>query len=123
MGAVVDDFFVSMESAFNDCNGESAWSMHRDRIYNGQPHTTSGERGKTLVDGLTMRDIRDCIVMGFLDAGGIEKEHPVWDDVYSLECDFDPLAVASNAICHIEKMMGIFPNIPKPKENEVNRDE
>jgi hypothetical protein len=38
----------------------------RDRPYDGQPHTDQGERGKTLVNGLTIRDVIDCVVMGFL---------------------------------------------------------
>jgi hypothetical protein len=38
----------------------------RDRPYNGQPWTYSGERGRQLVSGLTFRDICDCFVKGLL---------------------------------------------------------
>lgn len=38
--------------------------MSRKRKYTGQPHTDYGKRGKTLVEGLTMRDICDCYVRG-----------------------------------------------------------
>ena len=41
----------------------------RDRPYDGQSHTDNGERGKTLVEGLTMRDIADCIKRGSIRAG------------------------------------------------------
>ena len=113
----MDEFFNQIEKGFADCQGDSAFRMDRDRPYNGQPHTDCGERGKTLVEGLTMRDISDCIVKGFLDAGGIETDNPIRDDVYKLDCDFDPGAVIQNSLCHVEKMMGIFPNIPKLETN------
>ena len=55
----MDEFFNQIEKGFADCQGDSAFRMDRDRPYNGQPHTDCGERGKTLVEGLTMRDISD----------------------------------------------------------------
>ena len=91
----------------------------RDRPYNGQPHTDEGERGKTLVEGLTMRDVCDCMAIGLLDASGIPElqdaaDRGVWtyNDLYKLE-DFDPVAAIQNMACRIEMMMGIFPNVPK----------
>jgi len=107
-----DDVGIIIENAMDDCDGSTAYSMDRNRPYDGQPHTDSGERGKTLVEGLTMRDIADCIVMGFLEATGGAKENPVYNDVYGVDCDFDPIAVVQNAMCQAEKMMGIFPNVP-----------
>jgi hypothetical protein len=53
-----------------------------------------------MVIGLTMRDVADCIRRGQL-----------------LACtsgtgdDFSPLAAIQNAMCEIERMMGIFPNV------------
>jgi hypothetical protein len=91
----------------------------RVRPYDGQSHTDEGERGKTLVEGLTLRDVCDCMAMGMLDASGIrelqdaaEKGGWMYDDLYKLE-DFDPVAAIQNMACRIEMMMGIFPNVPK----------
>lgn len=91
----------------------------RDRPYNGQPHTDEGERGKTLVEGLTMRDVCDCMAIGLLEASEIPElydavERGVWTygDLYKLE-DFDPVAAIQNMACQLEKMMGIYPNVPK----------
>jgi len=61
----MDEFNNTLEKAFADCQGDSAFTMDRDRAYNGQLHTDCGERGKTLVEGLTMRDVSDCFVKDF----------------------------------------------------------
>ena len=111
----MDDFNFFLEKAFADCQGDSAFRMDRDRPYNGQSHTDSGKRGTTLVEGLTMRDISDCMVRGFLDAGGIQMENPIYDDIYKLDCKFSPGAVIKNTMCWIEKYMEIYPNVPKLK--------
>ena len=96
--------------------GSSDYRNDRERPYNGQPHTDHGERGKTLVDGLTMRDVMDCFVMGVLAADGRsdEVDAGVWryGDVYNVG-DIDLIAAAQNMSCYIEKMMGIYPNVPK----------
>lgn len=109
--------------------------MNRNRPYDGQPHTFWGERGKTMVgEKLTMRDIADCIAMGFLAAsdpdgpdGGLQKRtveidpefigtefarKDNWDysDLYKVTGE-DPVAVIKNAICFIEHMLGIYPNV------------
>ncbi len=84
----------------------------RDRPYDGQAHTDDGIGGNTLVEGLTMRDVCDCMAMGLLDASGIEPlqdaaEEGVWtyNDLYQLD-DFDPVAAIQCMACRIEKMMG-----------------
>lgn len=43
-----------------------AKSMRRDRPYSGQRHTCLGQRGQQEVSGVTMRDIYDCFVRGFI---------------------------------------------------------
>lgn len=110
-----------LEKVF-DILGQSTDSFRndRDRPYNGQPWTDLGERGKTEVKSLTMRDIHDCFIMGFLDSlpGGHEKvEDNTWcvNDLYMAlkNTHFDPMAVSQNMNCHIEKMMEIFPNVSK----------
>lgn len=86
------------------------------RPYDGQSHTSTGERGKTLLTGLTMRDIRDCFIVGCFEASGLSKgDYP--KSLYELPWDdMDPLAVCQNMLCEIERRMGIFPNIPDAEE-------
>ena len=85
--------------------------MDRNRPYDGQPHTDDGERGKTLVEGLTMRDVVDCIVIGFLEASGSYPDNPTYDDMYKVTGYPSPGAIIQCAMCNVEKLMGIFPNI------------
>lgn len=113
-------------------------NMKRNREYGGQSHTDHGKRGKQKVKGLTMRDIRDCYVRAvLLSAGHIAPK--LYDealkgedaklgggDLYGFDLDkLDPIAIAQNLTCEIERMMGIFPNIPKlpsdGKQNIMNR--
>lgn len=90
-----------------------AQTLFRDRPYNGQPWTDDGERGKTEVRGLTMRDVRDCYIRACYESSGLLREQ--WPkSIYRLPWDdMDPMAIAQNMSCEIEKMMGIFPNVPK----------
>jgi hypothetical protein len=101
--------------------------MLRQRPYAGQPHTDFGERGKTLVSGLTMRDICDCFVRGFIMAGNHVYDPALYEeaqkgergridanDLFGVDIDsIDPVAIMQNMMCEVEKMMGIFPNVPK----------
>lgn len=92
----------------------------RDRPYDGQPHTGFGVRGTTLVTGLTMQDISDCIAMGMLESSTnsalsdtVRRGIWTYNDLYAIDLnEIDPLAVIQNALCNVEKMMGIYPNIP-----------
>lgn len=115
-----DDLMESLESAMADQDV----CMQRDRPYKGQSWTDSGLRGMTKVEGLTMRDIRDCFVRGACLAAGesnpahyaeAEKGESAKlnkDTLYELDWSkIDPGAVAQNMACEIERMMGIFPNI------------
>ena len=52
-----------------------------------------------------MRDIGDCIRRG---------QRLATDP--SDQIDYDEIAVIQNTLCEIEKMMGIFPNIPGKTE-------
>ena len=98
----------------------------RDRPYDGQPHTDAGVRGMTFVEGLTMRDVADCFNRAFALATGMENPSQYSDaddgklvDLYTLDLsDADPGAIIQNAMCEIERMMGIFPNLPNLKENK-----
>ena len=115
----LEEFGKSLEWAFSECQGDSAFSLHRNRDYNGQPHTDNGTRGKQLVEGLTMRDIKDCMVRAFIDCASHQDQikdikEPITDDLYKIDGnDIDPVAILQTTCCWIEKYMGIFPNVPK----------
>ena len=120
---------IEHDLGFNDHN------MRRDRPYNGQSHTATGERGKTEIKGITFRDLRDCFVRAFIFSheyykpGTIELVQPnaalkdeaekgehaalCENDVYRLAGDIDPIAVLQNLCCEVEKVMGIYPNVPR----------
>ena len=87
--------------------------MDRSRPYTGQSHTDEGERGKTLVEGLTMRDVADCMVVGFLEASGSYPDNPTRGDMYKVKENPSPGALISCVMCNIEKSMGIYPNVPE----------
>lgn len=146
-----ENFKEQLEFAIWSTGGSSDYRNDRERPYNGQSWTVEGERGKTKVKGLTMRDIRDCLIKAMLISSPSNKylnedfnkcweysgdtvkptqylldhqnesdfistkvELGTWrpQDVYKINWnDVDPLAIAQNLTCEIEKMMGIFPNI------------
>lgn len=116
-------------------------TMNRNRPYTGQMHTHLGDRGKALVSGLTIRDLADCFIRGFLLATPDEAllkhskltpqqlreqlelgENACIDhnQVYVVDASYlDPIAVVQNMLCEVEKMMGTFPNIPLPNAPEA----
>ena len=106
--------------AVSSTGGSSDYDNSREHPYNGQPHTDQGERGKTLIKRLTMRDVVDCFVMGYLDASGRGelvdsgkwRYRNVFDELPEEYNNIDPIAIGQNMSCRIEKMMKIFPNIP-----------
>lgn len=73
----------------------------RGRPYDGQPWTSHGDRGNHQVTGLTMRDVGDCIARGAVLAGLVDETPGIDRD-----------AVIQAALVEIEKMMGIYPNLP-----------
>lgn len=101
-------------------------SMKRDRSYSGQLHTFYGERGRTQVKGLSIRDIEDCLVRAILlssshlvpksydEALKGEDAELNSNDLYGFDLDqLDPVAVMQNLACEIERLMGIYPNLPE----------
>lgn len=95
------------------CPSSLAAHLDPSRPYDGQPHTDTGERGKTEVRGITFRDLRDCFIRACYEASGLPIEQ--WPGtVYDLPWDrMDILAVAGNLGNNVEKAMGIFPNVPR----------
>lgn len=102
----------------------SASPSSRDRAYDGQSHTDMGLRGQTFVQGLTMRDISDCYFKAILQSSGVlelnklaeadnieDIKHAVWHQVNWAA--LDPVAISQNLTCEVERMMGIFPNVPE----------
>jgi hypothetical protein len=43
---------------------------NRNRPYDGQPHTQNGERGKTMLGCLTIRDVADCFAKALINIAG-----------------------------------------------------
>jgi len=109
-----EKFINQLKWACADTQGSGAYSLDRNRPYDGQSHTDTGIRGKQEISGVTMRDVADCVVLAFLACAGMERECPIRDDLYSIEDmnELDPGAVVQNTTCNIERMMGIYPNIP-----------
>lgn len=123
-----DDFEAQLSFALWGTGSSSDYRNDRDRPYNGQPHTYQGIRGQQMVEGLTMRDIYDCLMKAFLSCSGQEDlyqkvENNTWryDDVYKVDMEhLDPQAVGKNLTCEIEKMMEIYPNIEvSPSAQEI----
>ena len=100
-----------------------------DRPFTGQPQTYQGERGKTEVKGIRFRDLADCVARVFVDAAGFDIEDEVvrdelyrraedgtlnYNDLYTLNLSkMDPVALIQNIGCRVEKVMGIYPNVPR----------
>ena len=106
-----EDLIETLESLDKSDYVTAFFDSHRE--YSGQPWTDQGERGKRLVEGLTMRDIADCFIVGCFHASGLDREHYP-NSVYELPWDdISPIAVSQNMVCEIERKMGIFPNIPQ----------
>jgi len=93
----------------------SSLADHLDptRPYDGQPHTDYGERGTQEVSGITMRDLKDAFFRACFESSGLEiKDWP--GSIYDLPWrDMDIIAVSQNLTCNVEKMMGIYPNVPR----------
>ena len=79
-------------------------ALDRNRAYNGQSHTDLGERGKTELVGITMRDVRDCFILAAFDSAGTPEESR--GCIYDLDMDdIDPVAWSQNLARQIEKRM------------------
>lgn len=114
-----------LEAVIDEVTGANDHSMWRGRPYDGQPHTDTGTRGMTEVKGITFRDLRDCYLRAWCLSAG--PDNPVYyeeakkgelaaiceNDVYKLKGGIDRMAVFQNFSCEIERLMGIFPNVPK----------
>lgn len=114
---------IEHDLGFNDRN------MKRNRPYSGQPHTDTGIRGATEVRGVTFRDLRDCYIRAFMLAShhisparyaeACKGENAALreNDMYGWDSNsVDLMAVFQNFSCEVEKLMGIYPNLPQLNE-------
>jgi len=124
---------MDLKGILDDFDKEQGYKCQllRNRPYTGQPHTDTGERGKTEIHGITFRDLRDAFVLAAFDAGNdqdptghnfdTERQGQVtYNHIFKLDLNkIDPIAWAQNMSCRIEAMMGIFPNIPPLKDKDT----
>lgn len=89
----------------------------KNRPYNGQAHTSRGQRGKQEVKGLTMRDIADCVRIAIWESAFSPEDAASIFDVDLSEVD--PVAIEQNVACNIENMMGIYPNIRNLESSDI----
>ena len=86
-------------------------------------------REATEIKGITFRDLRDCFIRAIcLSASHLspvryeealkgEKAHLCENDIYAFDYNkLGILAISQNLSCEVERLMGIFPNIPKLEE-------
>lgn len=112
---------IEQDMGWHDAN------MERSRPYTGQVHTNTGVRGATEIRGITFRDLRDCYIravclsMGANDPANMpyynealkgEKAALCENDLFELSGEADPVAVCQNLCCEVERIMGIYPNVP-----------
>jgi hypothetical protein len=134
------DFKDHLEFVLNTDGSSSDYENSRERPYNGQPWTDNGIRGNQEVKGLTMRDIKDCLIQAILVCADpdISDQYELTKKVFEISVDpeigkgteyaakgnwrtqdvykvdlsrVDPIAVAQNLTCFIESYMGIYPNL------------
>jgi hypothetical protein len=73
LDADAEDFKEQLAFSLWSTQSNSDYSNDRDRPYNGQSWTYDGDRGKHQVSGLTMRDIKDCLIKAMLLASASDK--------------------------------------------------
>jgi len=135
-----DGWEEELQFALSTTGGSSDYRNDRERPYNGEAQTDDGVRGSAPIVGLTFRDVRDCFVKGLLLCCGADQpelyeraEMGTWTtpDIWKVDLSkIDPLAVAQNMSCEMEKMMGIYPNCPpldidaflNPTEEEIRHE-
>ena len=82
--------------------------------YKGQIHTDYGERGRQIISGIKHSDLYQAVSVAIKESCKDEAEFE--------KIPIDVEAVAQNLSCLVEKMMGIFPNVPDLKASYANAD-
>lgn len=70
-----ESFKEQLEFAIWSTGSSSDYRNDRERLYNGQSWTIEGKRGETEVNGLTMRDIKDCLIKAMIESSPPPKEY------------------------------------------------
>jgi len=94
-----------------------------ERPHSGQTHTFTGDRGRQEINGISVRDVADCMVKGLAWSANdqltdeararIDADQFTYEELYDLNLSLiDPIAAVQNLIVEIEKRMNIFPNVP-----------
>jgi len=117
---------INLEEIIKEATGSDLGDMWRTRPYDGQPHTNTGTRGKTEIKGITFRDLRDCFIRATFMAANDqrpdlyeealkgERGYIAEDALFSIDWNkLDPMALLQNLSCEIERLMAIYPNVPK----------
>lgn len=73
LDASSEDFIDQFNFAMWSTDSSSDYRNDRERPYNGQSHTDDGIRGSRIVEGLTMRDIKDCLIKAMLVSSHSKK--------------------------------------------------
>lgn len=91
-----------------------------DRPYVGQPQTNEGDRGKIEVQGVTFRDVYDCIALAFGRSSGLPDSQWQTMEIYELQVsEMDPIAICQNACVLLrERMRDKGMDVPEPKSVE-----
>jgi hypothetical protein len=128
---------MDINQIFEDFGNNQGWNsyLYRNRPYKGQMHTDLGERGRTEIKGISFRDLHDAFILAAFEAGNdqlteeqyenVKKNKVTESDIYNLDLNkIDAMAWQQNMSIRIEKMMGIYPNVPQltigKDENEKN---
>jgi hypothetical protein len=117
---------TDIKDIIDEVTGANFGDMFRARPYDGQPHTDLGKRGKTEIEGITFRDLRDCFIRAIALSAGPgplyqegckgERANISENDIYKINLnELDPIAIQQNLTCEVEKLMGIYPNMPELK--------
>lgn len=113
-----------IEKLYSELSHKLGWddrSMLRARPYTGQPHTVTGVRGASEIYGITFRDLRDCFFRAVCQAHPLSKRDGhlgeyaciSQEDIHDLPVGQLSLVAAMQNLCvEVEKLMGIYPNIP-----------
>jgi len=88
---------------------------------------------------MTLKQIQiaECFLRGMLDGATNYAKisnytptenlgyHQLIDIIYKVKWmeNFDPVAIVQCAGCHLEKVLGIFPNVPKLQYNQKKENE
>lgn len=117
---------MDLNEIIDQVTGANEHNMRRDRPYDGQAHTDAGKRGQTQISGITFRDLSDAFLRaaflsayrdapaGYAEACKGENAVLTWNDLYDLDLsNIDPRAWSQNLSCEVERLMGIFPNVPE----------